>query len=560
MSFLLQNLEIHVDEADLLLGERLLEEDGVKQIQEVERHLWISNVKDQEIYEVEIKISPSKIISTTCECPKHQQKNICEHVVATLLLVRRKRSEKNIARRKSLKPPKSRKLTPNLILEQVPIEDLKAFIKQYAKNDRNFSLALKARFAAHVENIDTKEKYLQLLDSTINTSRKADRTFSHRGAVQIVKMLQELENQIQDHFARENYLEAISLTQSIIEKITPILKKISDEKYQLRAKIEAAFRLILEVAQSNAAPALKETIWDYCVQELDKRTYRSNQLDLLFFEILSEIAKSKNQVDIISDLFKENIAKHQKEQLHPISSILANLQFLERFKRKRAFNQLINENLNHPDILKYTIEQAIGNGNFTQAKKMARLGIKAQKQKSNAFFTEILYQIALKEKDKENIIRFGLERLKATFDIKYFTNIRDAYNGDWHNQFNVILNQIRQQPYSIAKRNLIATLLLQEKQELALVNYLEEIQSLDLLQQFDEYLLPKYKKQLFALYQTLLHRYLKNHLGPIPSAKIKNTIFHLYEINAEKLANQLAEEIRATYPERHSLMEELALF
>ena len=138
---------------------------------------------------------------------------------------------------------------------------------------------------------------MQLLESTINTSRKPDRTFSHRGIVQIEKILQELENQFEDHFARGNYLEALSLTQSIIEKVTPILKKIPDEKYQVKTRVASAFNFLSRVIQSNVAPALKETVWDYCLEEIDKRTYRSNNLDLQFFQILIAIAKGKTEQD-----------------------------------------------------------------------------------------------------------------------------------------------------------------------------------------------------------------------------------------------------------------------
>ena len=61
MNFPLQNIEVHLDEQSLLAGETLLEAGSVEDLKEVEKNLWVAKVVDQQNYEVEVKLSPSRL-------------------------------------------------------------------------------------------------------------------------------------------------------------------------------------------------------------------------------------------------------------------------------------------------------------------------------------------------------------------------------------------------------------------------------------------------------------------------------------------------------------------
>ena len=94
MNFPLQNIEAHLDDESLLHGEQLLQEGKVLELLEAEKHLWLAHVEDGRALEVEVKISPAKVIAASCECERFRQKKMCGHVAATLLKLRQERSKK----------------------------------------------------------------------------------------------------------------------------------------------------------------------------------------------------------------------------------------------------------------------------------------------------------------------------------------------------------------------------------------------------------------------------------------------------------------------------------
>ncbi|RMF29260.1 MAG: SWIM zinc finger family protein, partial [Bacteroidetes bacterium] len=177
MNFPLKNLELHLPEECLVLAERLVEEHGVEELRETEKHLWVGWVAG---LEVEVQVSPSKVLAASCECEEFQGQGMCPHVGAVLFALRREQQQRK-ERKRTRKPP-TRRLTVNAVIEQAPPEELLAFVRQYAKTNRAFALALKARFAGAVSTPDEREKYSRLLETALQGHRDEKDNITFRGA------------------------------------------------------------------------------------------------------------------------------------------------------------------------------------------------------------------------------------------------------------------------------------------------------------------------------------------------------------------------------------------
>lgn len=560
--FLLQELELNLEESIFLQGDQLVDYDKVLRLQEIERHLWIAEVEDSQLFEVEIKISPSKVLAYTCDCDRFQSEGICQHIVAVLIKIRRK---KNVAREKKAAKPKRKsthkKLTTNIILEQVSNEELQAFVRQYAKTNRSFAIALKTRFASNVSSLDSKEKFSQLLESAINHNRKPDRSISMRGSQKILKVLAELQAQIEDAIALEHYHEAISIAQSIIEKTSPIIKKLSHNREIISDNITEAFDAFNKIAQLNRAPALREAIWNYCLEESDKIIYRASNVDHYFFKILLQLSESKEDGEILIQALEHQIAKYKKEQ-RPLSTILlTQINVLEKMGSKKDVKQLINDNLDQPDVLFFAIHQSLQKKDWKKAKLLAQEGMKMKSLKDERFKLEqILLQISRNEGNSKAIAKYARSIFLRTMEIGSYRLLKENFDQDWTEEYKKLVQQITALPFSERRRDIIASMHLEEDNQNALLEYLQKTGSIDLLIGFDASLFPEFKEELRELYQKLLTGYLKNHLGRKTSQRIRDCMQHLKEIGQDRLAEELVENFRSEYPERHTLMEELAYF
>lgn len=130
-----------MSENHLVIGEKILDANGVTSLFESERNLWIATVDG---FEVEIQITPSKVRACSCECTIYQKENMCGHVAAGLFELRKKLTQKKIAANKKRKLQKTYgKLTTNSILEEVGVEELQAFVRHYAKKTASSILPFK---------------------------------------------------------------------------------------------------------------------------------------------------------------------------------------------------------------------------------------------------------------------------------------------------------------------------------------------------------------------------------------------------------------------------------
>ncbi len=559
MNFPLQKIESHLDEQSLLQGELIYEAEGVVALTEVERNLWVATVEEGDrTYEVEIKISPSKVNAATCECARFREEGQCSHLAAALLSLRRE-----VDRRKKKKQPapqkrRTRKLTTGVVLENVDRDDLVAFVQQYAKTNRSFALALKARFALNVSVIESKDKYLQLLDSTLSMARKPDRTISLRGSRKIRKVLIEMHAQIEEATTKQYYSEAITMAQSIIEKMTPVLRKLENLKSELQEQITLAFDALRKVVDRKPAPDLLRQLWEYLFEECRKLTYRNNQIDQLFFRLLLHMADDNDRRSQLETLLEEHILRYRRENRNASPLLITLIKLLEQNQEPERAQQLIEQNLSNPELLRFGLRRARQREDHERVKKLALLGLDLDYPPSvRAEIEEHLFYLAQLEGDNSTIAKYATRRFLQSFDFQYYDALKSSIGEDWNEKWPELIGAIQRRPFALDNRRAIAEIYRREGRWEQLVAYLNHSRSLDLLQAFAEHLRNHDPDTLRDLSLALLRGYLQEHLGRKTSQRIRGFLLHLQEQGADEIAGRLVEQLREEYPERHSLMEEL---
>jgi tetratricopeptide (TPR) repeat protein len=558
MNFSLQYIESELEESVLLRAEALLEADAVEDLHEIQRHLWVAKVQEAGRHvETEVKISPSKVKAASCECVYFQQHSMCAHVAATLLALRR-----NIVKHNTQKPDKqdniSKKLTVGAILEQVPHHDLITFVQQYARTNRTFALALKTRFATQMPDIDSKEKYIQLLDATINSARRPDRTFNRRGTGSIHKILLELNRQAEAQLLVGHFAEAVFIAQSIIEKTAPLLRKMQAQAEEIRQEVKTAFDTLRHVIAQQPPPSLREALWRYTLEESEKLTYRINQVDSYFFRLLLSLAEEDAQAEQLLVLFQERIRRYMYEKRDITPLVLQKLTLLENMKRDTDAEQLLQRYMQYPEVLLLAIQRAIEKSDFKQAKNLIFKALEKSPPKPlQDTLEENLLQIAQQEQNKTDIVQLAQTRLLHTFKVVYYELWRQFQSEQSAAAVSELLQALQERPYAPEKHRLIALILQAEGRYEQLLQYLQQIQSLDLAQDFIPTLLAYNPAHTVSMCRQLAHRYLSGHVGRKPSEKVRVLVATLREAGAAELADHLIEALLADFPERHTLLEEL---
>jgi len=487
MNFPLKNVEQYLPDFALILGEQLLAEGFVGKLKEAEAHLWTAKVVDKE---VEIQISPTKVKAYTCECAVFGEKKICEHIAALLLALRRKLQKQKIRRiSKPKRSPSPKRLSIAAILDNVSQDQLYSFLKAYSKTNRHFSLALKTRFAAAVPMEDVLEKYRQLLEASIKGHRLKSNEISFRGHQQLMRLCKELLGQADDALALENYQEAAMILQSIIEKMTPVIKKTRGDELILKGFVDVAFQKMEELLKAQPAPDLREVIWEFCLQNSTKSTYRINGMSEYFFQLMHQISDDNEKVETLLQSIDNELIKKTLTENYRANLLILKLNLLSKKEQKDVIETFINQNLKTPDFLLFVIQKFLDKEDFMKAKSVAKKGLK----QSFSNFTKLkieahLLTIALHEKNQKKTAFYAERQFFAHKDFLFYRILKKNYVDTWEEKVEDILVEIKKMPFSMKKRDVWAQVFVEEKRWKDLLNYVANFKSIDLLQQHDLHL------------------------------------------------------------------------
>lgn len=558
MHFPLAQIENYLDDELLIAGELLLEQQQVGSPTEIERHLWLVRVQDGAELEVEVRISPSKVLMAACECETFRRQGACAHYAAALLVLRRHLAQRAEEKKRQQLPKSSsgRSSSIDQILAHASPEELTTFVRAYARHNRQFAIALKSRFLTVVPDEDHKAKSAELLDSIIAEARKADRSFSVRGLRKVLQVAEDMLEQAQHSLSRQHFADARDVSLGLIEKLTPLLRYAGEQREALYDSIQAAFEVLKEL--TAAPPALQDELNAWCMEEAQKLLYRSQGVDVLFFRLLAALSRSPVDAALLGDLLVRQTDKYLLEGRDPSPLLLLLIQHWESAGLAENTCAWTEKYLVSPEVLLFAVRHAISQSDWTRAAALAEAGL--QRRWLPAIHDELeeaLLQCAVHTCNADLQAHWAKVRLLKTLDIRYFKYWREARPSDGDRE--TLFDELRRLPFSHAKRRLLAGILADVGETARLAAFLAEVRSLDLLSEFGHRLLPEREAELLALYHALLGQYLKGHVGPRPSRRVRELVEVLRSQGGEAIAEKLVETLRAQYPERHTLQEALQL-
>ncbi len=562
MNFPLLYIELHIDDSLVEIGERLIAKDRINGLHESEKNLWAANVQEGNIYEVEVQLTNNRVKAYTCDCDKYAANKICAHIAGVLVLVREeiKQREANKEAKKSKKKSTSgtQKLTINSILKNINPEELHTFVRAYARSNRAFTLALKAKFASNVALENNQDKYKQVLDTAVNINKTA-KGVNQRALTNILVIAEELMNQADDAIVMRHFTEAFAIVEAIFSRLG-FLNKSGKNFPEWKKCIHRNLQLTKEILTKNVAPDLEEYIWEVVKEEAYKSYYRRANLESDFFQILLDLATDSDKLNELLVLADEQLQKLDINDQNMVNLLSLKLAVLEKEGKNKEAEKLIQENLSNPTILLIAINDAINKDNLHRAKQLAHTGLATSPSKLVSISIEkTLLTVAKKENDQKQIAHYAESLFLHSFDFEYYQLLKLSAKMKKKDMDNLI-KKIEVQPYSLQKRDTIAELYFQENRLDDLLNYIGKIRSLDLLKRYDATLLEKHKKQVYGFYEDFLNSYLTNHIGRVPALRVSQFIQHLRSIGARDLAGKLVQTFRDDYSERHTLMEELQFF
>ena len=547
----LKNFEFHINPAVWNTAQDLVQAGGVKQLREVEKHFWVATVEDGElVFEVEAMITPHKIKAFTCECWAEGRRLMCAHVAAALFKVRQFLEQKAEARQARIEAQRSEelgRLTVQTVLANASLDDLTEFVREYARRDRDFSLALKTWFAASVEGVENT--YALVLDAALprNAGTKPLREPEFR---RLRKTLDDLETQCRAAHEQGYFRTVFQITTALLHKLPNNILKIDDQRReQIVPYLQTALHRMIQIPGDHLSPELRDKRRNFLFEYLASGNFPP-ELERELLRFLGQAASDEAIYLRIRDLYDQIPFPAPPAALYLFLTALAQRGMPE------AVARVLEDFVPQPARIKEAVVALF----YLHEWKATLLAGEAFLDK-NIFnagqrreIEDLLLLAAEKTNDTARQKAYLRQRYRQYGHPEIFQRLKTLAGADWPAERERLIAELHPE----GKPDRLAPLFAAEGNLDALERLLAERKDLSLLRQFEDHFLPERKNFVRDHYVDILAAYLRDHFGRQASGQVREQLAGLIRKGQGSLAKEIILALIARFSDRHTLPEELA--
>ena len=476
-----------------------------------------------------------------------------------MVLRRRKVIEKEAKEaQKAAKKPVSEtptKLTIPNILKRIESAQLIEFIADYARQDKQFALALKTRFTGDLVEGNFTEHYKNLIDNTLRTAKNPKGKLTPKGWLQFFTMLDEFKQKAETLFKSGELNSSFELIQLSLPLVHRYMRSYDAPHIKLGKRQVLLLEILRGYSGLLISPELSEKIWDFMVNEYALNAkYKYSDL---IFDWLNKHTDSVPRVDKMVQVIENQIAATRGNFDVQDRLLTQKIQVLQKSGRVEEASQMILGASQNPEVLLFAIQNSLDNQDIILARSLAINGLKLFKTAPLIIdqLHDFLLNIAVMEADTEGVLLYAEKRFFRTLNVEYF-HLMKKY-GLSVSKIKSITHILELPPYKIEQRDALAAIYFSEKQLDKLVEMIKNHQSLELLRRYGLEIWQNNPIEGFDLHKTILYEYLYSHLGRPPAQRIRTLLESHIEKKGIELAEFVMTAIKKDFPERYSLKEEL---
>lgn len=550
MRFWLKDFEHNISPATWEAADLLCQSGSVRNLREIEPHFWVASVNTADgNFETEVIITTHRIKAYACECFTPGRRLMCAHIAATLLKLRQfleQRAEEKRAKAEAARSNEISRLTVQSVLEHASHEALEAFVRDYARRDRDFGLALKTWFAGSVT--ESGNPFLLVLDSVIPKSMPT-KGYRDPDFRRIRKALDGLEAQLEKYDSDRDFRSVFLVSTAILNRILPLQAKSEGNRQEALAYFT---RLALDKLTRNSAselsPELRENIWEF-IFSLGENGLLTTELVRPALRFLSDKESYPTKREEIRDHFDRTLFPAQPFLLHLF------LVSLSRHKLPGSVIRVLEDYTEVPERIRlallelYYLEQ--WDTTIEAGQHFLKAGIFEGRYRQE--MEDILLIIA--EKSGKNDLRVQLlkERFLQTGRTDVYYKLREAAGAGW----DTIRQELTQLLADKDAGQQLAFLHAAEGQLVELAALIEKEHSVPFLQRYEQYFFEENPGFIVQQYIRLLSDYLEDHFGTPAAIYVRQQLTELWQKGKPELAISVSGRLVAAFPDRLYLAEEL---
>lgn len=560
MKIPLNSFEQLIDETILKRGLEYFEQGYVSEFTTIAVNEYEAIVEGSEDYTVNLIIENDIVVSHFCTCP-YDFGPVCKHEVAVLFYMLQ--NELNLSENKPKKKKEQKKPTVEsqikTILNSLDQESLQKFIIEQCKQDKKFKNYFLVTFGHINQKLDA-DFYRNQIKEIVKAASDKHGFIDWHNMKYLTRALEPLVEKLESYKLSNNFQQAFFLSSVLLEEMTKTIQNADDSNGDIGYFVDIAVEILNDIASSvNLDSILKKEIFEYCIQIYNKKLFSGWDWHLGILEVAEKLAKNETDVDLLISCLNKTDSDYQRERAQ-----MAILRLLHQYKTQKEVSQFIEANLSNSRIRKTEIQKAIEDKNFEYAKKLCKDGIETDKISKPGLATDwyrFLLKIAQAENEVSEIIKQATYLFVNDFrsEEDYFEIMRENTPDErWNSDVEKLINHIKTQSKNTWNaRGLIRKIYIKQQWWNRLFELLKQTESLENIENEEQYLAKDYASELIQMYSSRLTKYVDKFIGREHYQKACRYLRRMKKLGGETEVNILIQHFRKTYPMRKALMDEL---
>jgi uncharacterized Zn finger protein len=563
MQIPLTQFEQYIDETILKRGLRYFKNGQVHEPEEISPGVYEAIVEGTEDYTVQLTLKNGMITEYVCDCP-YDFGPVCKHVAAVIFYLQQDELElgnktKRAKTSQTSKPAKRKTVAEQVdeLLEKVTHAELKQFVREQVSQNAQFRNLFLSSFAQHNSN-ESKELYVKQVKSILKTASDRDGFIDWSAAKLVGIAVDNLLESARKQIDNCNYKSAVFICTAVMEQMTEALQYADDSNGEIGGRIDAAYEMLYNIAQEQSSEEIRKLIIEYCFTSFDKQIYSGWDWHIGILRLAALLLKTEEETERI---FKQ-IDKAQRSDYEMEKAQNIKYEILLKTKGENAAEKYLEQNITNSKLRRVAIQKALEKRDFEKAASLAENGVSYDLKDRPGLAKEWydwLLKIAQAQNDSEKIIEYA----RLLF-IDNFRNEQDYYMimkqqvkpEEWNAFVEAVIQDI-----TTKKRwldiGLIASIFIKEEWWNRLLELVKKSPDLNTIDRYEKHLSKNYSKEIIELYANGILNYMKNSMGRDHYQNACRYIRKIIKMGGRDKANGIISYLRAEYPKRKALMEEL---
>jgi hypothetical protein len=493
----------------------------------------------------------------SCTCPSDGYP--CKHIGFLEREIREKSA-------KIIDKQRKNELTVEDILQNVTLDELRAFVIKKAKFNSDLTKAITLEFAEKLKETVAKKAvgniYKPLVEADLRNVEfdLEDEDYYYEDAEVDLSVLGDWYDKAKSLISQQKYEDALQICQAVIEEYAEWYEAVDGDTrdYIEQDFQEDFFSLLTQMAKNKQIDS--RSLYEYCKQELQKEVYYTDTRNL-FNDLMSELANAVNPDEFIAmqnELLKKVADKSSREA----ETIVRRLyDFYLSNNQKNKAEELAEKNLQIESFCKFALEKRIAENRLSEAKQLIlnfEEGSHSNYRKSE--WNNYKLQIAQKEKDKPTIRKIAFEFIESRFEKEYFIVYKSAFSAEeWTAEFEK-LYKLYEKPgkswYFESFNSNILDLLVAEQLTDRLLEYVNTHLTAGTMERYYTHFVEKYPEKTLKMWRNAVDFYAEKNVGENYYESVCRWLKIIKKLaGGEKTVSEMIDNYRIVYKRRPKMME-----